>query len=666
MSLAAKLLSASGGGVDKIFSDDVFSSFVYTGNGSTQTINNGIDLAGKGGLVWIKSRVSGAKDHNLFDTARGVNKYLNTNTTTAQDRFGSASDILTSFNSSGFTLGNDATRDIGVNYSTQSYISHTFRKAPKFFDVVTYTGNGSGTNNITHALGVMPGFIVVKATSTNGNWCVAASDGAGNYKQLTLNSTGQSFVSAAQTNIANATTVNVGYMGVNFDGSANTNGATYVAYLFAHDPSADGIVQCGSFTTDASGVINSPIAAGWEAQFCLLKRVSGAEDWYQVDSARGWSHAASGTALLRPNLSAAEVPMFSTAEYFYPAANGFGGIGTFSASSTYVYMIIRRPNKPPTLGTQVYNAIARTGTGAAATVTGVGFAPDLVLTSRRALPGMGNGNAIPTFFDRLRGLFRLRSFDTTAEGAADATSITGFTMDGFSVGADNVQGDFNFSGWAFAHWFFKRAPGVFDVVCYTGTGVNRTVNHSLGVAPELMIVKRRNGVGDWIVYDKFINFASSFPVLSLNTAGERGSGFNPLSFNSTHPALSTFSVGSSGYATNDANNTYVAYLFASSPGISKCGSYVGNGTSQTINAGFTTGARFVMIKRTDSTGDWYIWDTVRGLVAGNDPHLSLNTTAAEVTTNDSLDPANAGFIVNQLAATNINVTSASYIYLAFA
>lgn len=110
----------------------------------------------------------------------------------------------------------------------------------------------------------------------------------------------------------------------------------------------------------------------------------------------------------------------------------------------------------------------------------------------------------------------------------------------------------------------------------------------------------------------------------------------------------------------------VAYLFASLAGISKVGSYAGNGASQTINCGFATGARFILIKRTDAAGDWYVWDSVRGIVAANDPHLSLNTTAAEVTTDDSVDPDASGFIVNQVAATNINVSGASYIFLAIA
>jgi hypothetical protein len=96
------------------------------------------------------------------------------------------------------------------------------------------------------------------------------------------------------------------------------------------------------------------------------------------------------------------------------------------------------------------------------------------------------------------------------------------------------------------------------------------------------------------------------------------------------------------------------------------GSYTGTGTTQVINCGFTAGSRFVLIKATSTTGNWYVWDSARGIVAGNDPHLSLNTTAAEVTTDDSVDTDSTGFVVNQVAATNINVSSATYVFLAVA
>jgi hypothetical protein len=120
------------------------------------------------------------------------------------------------------------------------------------------------------------------------------------------------------------------------------------------------------------------------------------------------------------------------------------------------------------------------------------------------------------------------------------------------------------------------------------------------------------------------------------------------------------------YYPNISARTYVVYLFASCPGVSKVGSFTGTGATQVINCGFTGGARFVMIKRTDSTGDWYVWDSARGIVAGNDPYIRLNVSTAEVTSNDTIDTDSTGFVVNQVAATNVNVNAATYIFLAIA
>ena len=191
------------------------------------------------------------------------------------------------------------------------------------------------------------------------------------------------------------------------------------------------------------------------------------------------------------------------------------------------------------------------------------------------------------------------------------------------------------------------------------------MTHNLTVAPELMFVKCRSAANGGLVYNKTIT-ASKYLELFFTSEGDyAAAGPDSGPFNSTEPTSSVFSVGT--YSnTNGSGATYVAYLFATCAGVSKVGSYTGNGSSQTIACGFAAGSRFVMIKRTDSTGDWYVWDSARGIIAGNDPHLSLNTTAAEVTTDDSVDTDNSGFIVNQLAATNVNVTSATYIFLAIA
>ena len=124
-----------------------------------------------------------------------------------------------------------------------------------------------------------------------------------------------------------------------------------------------------------------------------------------------------------------------------------------------------------------------------------------------------------------------------------------------------------------------------------------------------------------------------------------------------------FSVGT-GLVVNGSGENYVAYLFASCPGVSKVGSYTGTGATQTINCGFTGGARFVLIKRTDTTSNWFVWDTARGMVAGTDPSLSLNTTAAESNAN-WVYTTSVGFQVVGTDA-SINANGGTYIYLAIA
>jgi hypothetical protein len=272
-----------------------------------------------------------------------------------------------------------------------------------------------------------------------------------------------------------------------------------------------------------------------------------------------------------------------------------------------------------------------------------GFPADFVIFKNRA------GSSGQPFFTRLLDFKYLNSATTFAEGGSSGDAVWNASQTAFSqalTGASSI-----FEG-------FRRAPGFFDVVCYTGTGASATLNHNLGVSPEIVIVKGRTVVSNWETYLSLLG-GTVGNGLAINTNGAK-IGTPPVS----SVTATTFTLNNGVSTTN--GQTYVAYLFATVPGVSKVGSYTGNGSSQTINCGFTGGSRFVLIKRTDSTGDWYVWDSARGIVSANDPHLSLNTTAAEVTTNDSIDPDNTGFIVNQVAATNINVTSATYIYLAIA
>ena len=117
---------------------------------------------------------------------------------------------------------------------------------------------------------------------------------------------------------------------------------------------------------------------------------------------------------------------------------------------------------------------------------------------------------------------------------------------------------------------------------------------------------------------------------------------------------------------NGSGNTFVNYLFATCPGVSKVGSYTGNGTTQAISCGFTGGARFVLIKPTNADNGWYVYDTARGMTTLTDPYLRLNSTAAESATLGSVTTTAGGFTVNAAIFAAINTNAVSYLFLAIA
>jgi hypothetical protein len=216
---------------------------------------------------------------------------------------------------------------------------------------------------------------------------------------------------------------------------------------------------------------------------------------------------------------------------------------------------------------------------------------------------------------------------------------------------------------------FRRAPGFFDVVCYTGNATAaRGITHNLTVAPEMIIVKSRSISDSWPVWATSVAFGTNLYLNNTNAVSFGDTdvlNYNEITNTPVPPTTTTFTVGTQARV-NASGSTYVAYLFATLAGISKVGSYTGTAAAQTINCGFTGGARFVLIKRTDSTGSWYVWDTARGIVSGDDPYLLLNTTAAEVTNTDYIDPLASGFEISSTAPAEINASGGSYIFLAIA
>lgn len=620
------------GSAPKLYADDVFSAYLYTGNGSTQTIINGVDLAGKGGLVWTKSR-SNPTAGLIYCTAHGVGKYLVPSSTNGINS--AFQNTLTAFNPNGFSLG----ADDNSNATGSGSVSWTFRNAPKFHAHAVVNKTAGSNAAISFPELETLGMVRVKRTDPEGgSWYVW-------HRSLTTGKLLIGETAAAETPLGHitvsGTTITL-VNGVIADG-------TYLVEAFAHDSSADGIIQCGSFTTDSSG--NATVNLGWEPQYVLWKSTTTAIDWRIWDVSRGFGR--SGVAGLYQNLSASED--FSTGEIRHPTATGFQIAS--SNNSTGVYLAIRRPNKPPKSGTEVYNAIARTGTGAAATITGVGFAPDSSITKFRT-----DTTNWWNWYDRMRGKDKQLSSNSTSAEIDNTNLGAAFdVMDGVRFGGNDTAN--NGFGGAYINHFFRRATGVYDQICYNGTGANKTEPHTLlGVAPELWRAKRRDGAGSWVYGSSLLN--ANEKILMPSPAGRVT---DATVWNSTYPTATQFSLGTHADV-NAAGGTYIMEMWVTLAGVSKVGAYTGNGGSQAIDCGFGTGARFIKIIRMTAgvAQDIYIWDTVRGIVAANDPHLSLNTTAAEVATDDSVDPTGVGFIVNQVAATNINVTGASYLFLAIA
>ena len=656
MATTKKLLQAAAGnaGGAGLNVENVFSVDLWNGTGSALTITNGIDLSGEGGLVWLKNRNT-TSNHSLHDTERTPSYQLVSNSTAAEDTlYGD----LTSFNSDGFSLG---TGGGGNNIANTSAIaSWTFRKAPKFFDIVEFEITRDGSNNLTstssnvtitngevtvdHNLGVAPAIWFQKCLTTTGAWYVRSTISG------TVGGYGQLHRTTAWAGVGNwtfpSTATQVGFGNYGFFSSGTH---TYIVYLWANNngdgefgPTGDqDIIKCGSFVP--SSTWQSVINIGFEPQWIMYKKATGTGDWNIVDSMRG---IITGSA--DPNLSAntsdAEVNYIDS---FNLHANGFEQTFSSVDNDTYIYIAIRRgPMAVPTDATEVF---APNYYGTSGYVGYLGAPADMSMLGYR---NGGSQNAVI----RTRMLPNDKGLVTSSNSAEITTSSSWDNMSGVSPVGTTLT--------TLISWTWKRASGYMDCVAYFGNGTaGRTVSHNLGVAPEMMIVKVRSIVEPWVVYHKGLNGGvtpQNYHIRLTNGAEAADSDI----WNNTAPTSSVFTTGGNDKV-NANNQTYIAYLFASLDGISKVGSYTGTGSDIDVDCGFTSGARFVLIKRADasSTG-WGLIDTVRGLTSSTDAYLFLNLTDAEGTS-DILNPLSSGFKVVSTGS-DWNASGGSYIFYAIA
>jgi hypothetical protein len=326
-----------------------------------------------------------------------------------------------------------------------------------------------------------------------------------------------------------------------------------------------------------------------------------------------------------------------------------------------------------------FNPVLYTGNSSSRTITGVGFQPDFTWIKIR--------DAVDNhyLFDAVRGkgttyMKTLYSNATNAESPGNSTSldvgVTDFASDGFTFGSGSLNG--NQSPYTFVAWNWKangtgssntagsitstvsaNTTSGFSIVTYTGNGTASTVGHGLGVAPSMVIVKQRSASGNnWGVYHAS---AGATKYLELNTTIAATTGGTP--WNNTEPTSTVFTVGTWN-AVNANGSTYVAYCFAPIAGYSAFGSYTGNGSTDGtfVYTGFRPA--YLLIKRTDTTGDWIVWDAKRNTYNALNSILYPNLSSAEATAASvNIDFLSNGF---KLRASSSVLISGDFIYAAFA
>lgn len=611
--------------------------------GATSTIYTQESVFNSGGLVWIKSR-DNSLNNNLYDTIRGSTKLLVSNATSAQATQAAS---LTNFSASGFEIGSFG----AVNTNAATFASWTFRKSSRFFDVITYTGTGS-VQNISHNLNSIPGMIIIKRTNASGAWPVYHRSNT-NTNVIFFNTDAARITDSTYWN--NTTPTNkVFTVGTNND--VNASGSTYVAYLFASDAGGFGldtgqsVITCGSYVGNGSATGPS-VVLGYEPQLVIIKSSTGVGNWNIIDNMRRFN-SNGADAILLSNTTAIESNTTAVA----PNSNGFS-IATsnseFNSNGVgYIYMAIRRgPMKIPSSGTSVF--LPKTELSVTGTASATNFVVDSQWKFIRA------GNVLNTAIDdRLRGVSTTSTgsgqyvitSSTSAQATTNATTLN-WNNTGYSIPAyyTNVSSVF---------YNFQRAPNFMDVVCYDGSAAAANIAHNLRAAPELMFVKRTNGNGSWYVYHSALG-NTKYAVLETTAAPVT----SISAWNDTSPNANVFTIGTNANV-NGSGSKFVAYLFASCPNVSKVGTYTGTGSTLTVDCGLASGVRYVMIKRSDNTGDWFFWDTARGMVAGTDPRGAYNLTTAETNANWVYTTA-TGFEVVSTDAT-VNANGGTYIYLAIA
>lgn len=668
---ALAMLAASGNEPVDEYVDDVFSVDSWTGTGTTLRVNNGVKLSSRGGLVMFCDRTRTDRGWVVYDTLSNDGSAPNPGLY-ALSPSGSgvilATDEITYMNSSsriyfdgagGYSLGTDTAHSVNNYYTTSKYVGISFRRARRFFDVLTYSLSTPGSVSMPHALNCAVGMVWIKQTDgsgVNANWATWHR-GSGSHDAVAGPSLSSS-VAAPLGFMDNPPDTSTAFLTGNvigWDGSNVTSVSqpgNYTAYVFAHDPTPEGKIFCSAFTSNASGVATVPITWG-EPQLVMLRKAVAAGDWTLHDTTRGMPYNAA-SRMLRINSQAAEAASITINATY----DGFTVSG-LTANTAYNFMAVRMSNKPPSSALEVYMPQLRTGNGVATILpTDPGFnsnpemkpwSPDMVLSRRTN----STTDGMFRLWDRKRGDNNVLPLNATTTAAALANSISFDDFRGMRLASAAP----NVSGAPFIIHSFKRAAKFLDILTWTGTGSSRAVQHRLGTLPAWVIVRRLTTAGNWRTTISAWGAGVSNGIIN-GTSAFAAPGANYFGYSDTYLEMDT------GADVNASGSTYQAFLFGRLPGVTKDGIYWGTGTPLTFDCGFTAGARFVLIKPIDIAGGWHTFDTARGIGSGTESVLDLNSTAIESAgTAQLIDPHPSGFTV---VAPDYLTSGVAYCYFAIA
>ena len=647
-----------------------FNMLSWIGNEATRSIT-GAGFAPN--WIWIKETTS-TSYHVTFDSIRGPDNQLYIKS----DAESTNAATISSFDTDGWTMdnglainedeetyigwiwkGNDDVPTINDNGSTDSIVSVNSNAG---FSIVSYRGTGSNAT-IGHGLSQAPDMIWFKNRDASASWLVY-HQGLGNEKALYLETTGAPTDSNAFFQDTDPTST-VFSVGTHADPNGNTN--RIIAYCF-HD--VTGYSKFGSYT--GNGSAGQAITTGFKPDFVLIRTTVGTDNWRVYDTRRNRGL----NQFMQPNNNDAQEehlgndnPHLTITSTGFTITSDGNSQGNNADGNLYLYAAFKKNVTSNTTLANSFKTVTYSGNGSTQSITGTGFKPDLVWIKQRS------GTQVPILYDSIRGEGDYIISSSNGASGHSSSTLTSFDSDGFSVGSSNSE---NQSSNTFVAWCWKAGntweynidgdiPSLvnvntangFSIVKYTATGSTATIGHGLSSAPELIIAKTTNQSYDWLVYHSSLGNDVALQLHSNAAAADNSF------MNDTSPTSTVFTAASGNNLNYADGNEIIAYCWHSVSGYSKFGTYSGSGSDgNAVSLGFQPD--YVMIKRTNSTGGWLMFDSVRSTSNPRNDRIEANNTQAEQTDSGDkwLDFNSTDFEANG-SDTEVNASGSTYAYIAF-